>query len=303
MTFSWPFWVSFHAFVFFVLALDLTLAHRKPHAIQFREAIAWSGVWIGFALLFNLGLYLGFGKTMALEFLTGYLVEKSLSVDNIFVFLTLFSYFRIPKQFQHKVLFWGVLGALVMRAGFIFAGVELIEHFHPIIYVFGTFLIFTGIKMAFQSDKPTDLGEKPIVQLIQKFIRISPQIEGGKFFVHKGTKKYATPLFLVLVLIEITDLIFALDSIPAVLSVTQSSFIAYTSNIFAILGLRSLYFAVAGFIELFHYLHYGLALILVFIGVKMLISDYYTISTGMTLGFIFVVLSISIFVSLKFRKR
>ncbi len=297
MHFSWPFWVGFHIFVFGVLIFDLGIMNRKPREIRFKEAMAWSAIWISLSLLFNVWLYFWFGKKMALEFLSGYLIEKSLSVDNIFVFLTLFSFFRIPLQYQHKVLFWGVLGALLMRAALIFAGIELIEHFHGVIYIFGSFLVLVGIKMAFYKEESPNFENNSVVKLVRKIFPISDQLHGGRFIYRKGKKKSVTRLFLVLVLIELADLVFAIDSIPAVLSVTTTPFIVYTSNIFAILGLRSLYFALAEFMRVFFYLHYGIAAILIFIGSKMMLSDFYTLPIGVVLLVIFLILLISILAS------
>ena len=295
-------WIGFHIFVFLMLALDLGVFHKKAHEIRFKEAIAWTGVWIAFALLFNAGIYWWYGHDRALEFLTGYLVEKSLSVDNIFIFLVIFSYFRVPPKYQHKVLFWGILGALVMRATFIYAGVQLMQRFHWIIYVFGGFLIFTGLKMLKHKQEELDPEKNLAVRFVRKFVPLSKPDEGGegKFLVRLNGKLLATPLLLVLVLVETTDLIFAMDSIPAILAISQDAFIVYTSNVFAILGLRSLYFAVAGLLQLFHYLHYGLSAVLIFIGLKMTLSDWYHLPTAVALGVVLGLLLISIGASLLF---
>ena len=268
-------WIGFNLFVLLMLALDLGVFHRKSHIVRFKEAILWSIFWIVLALIFNAGIFYFQGSQRALEFLTGYLIEKSLSVDNIFIFLLIFSYFRVPDIYQHKVLFWGILGALIMRAIFIFAGVSLIHKFHWIIYIFGIFLILTGIKMALQKEKEIHPERNPVLRLFQKMMPVTKDYIKDKFFVHQEGRYHATPLFVSLLFVETTDLIFAVDSIPAILAITQDTFIVYTSNVFAILGLRSLYFALAGFMKLFHYLHYGLSAILIFVGIKMIISDFY----------------------------
>ncbi|MGE5681749.1 MAG: TerC family protein [Bacillota bacterium] len=291
-------WILFILFVLVMLALDLGIFNRKSHVISIREALIWSGVWIALALAFNTGIYYWFGKQKALEFLAGYLIEKSLSVDNIFVFVIIFSYFRVNPLYQHKVLFWGVLSALVMRAAFIFAGVALIEQFHWIIYVFGAFLIFTGIKMIRQKDKNVHPEKNPVLKLARKFIKITPEYDGEKFFTRIGNISYATPLFVVLLFIETTDLIFAVDSIPAILAISSDPFIVFTSNVFAILGLRSLYFALSGIIEKFSYLSYGLAVILMFVGVKMLITDIYKIPISLSLGIVMAILVLSVILSI-----
>lgn len=298
-----PLWVGFNAFVILMLALDLGVFHRKAHAVRFREAITWSAVWIGLALLFNIGVYYGLGAQPALEFFTGYIIEKSLSVDNIFVFLMVFSYFRVPGEYQHRVLFWGVIGALLMRAGFIAAGIGLLERFHWIIYVFGAFLIFTGIKMSQHKDKEIRPEENLAVRLANKFLRFSSKYHGSKFFVREKGRRVATPLFLVLIVIETSDLIFAVDSIPAILAVSRDPFIVYTSNVFAILGLRSLYFALAGIMNMFHFIHYGLSAILIFVGVKMLLMDVYKIPISVSLGVIAGILMVSVAASLRWPKQ
>ena len=287
-------WAGFNVFVLLMLALDLGVFHRKAHEVKFREAITWSAVWIMLALIFNAGLWYYFGEVKAIEFLTGYIVEKSLSVDNIFVFVLIFTSFQVPSIYQHKVLFWGVLGALVMRVIFIFAGVSLITNFHWIIYVFGIFLIFTGIKIARDKGTKINIERNPLVKYVRKFIPVTTDYFNSHFLVKLNNKWHATPLLLVLILIEATDLIFAVDSIPAILAITKDPFIVYTSNVFAILGLRSLYFALAGSLKYFTYLHYGLALILVFVGIKMLISDFYKLNPFLSLGIIGVILAGSI---------
>jgi tellurite resistance protein TerC len=296
------FWILFNVFVLAMLILDLGVFHRKSHAISIREALIWSLVWISLAMVFNLIIYYWRGKQQALEFFTGYLVEKALSVDNIFVFIMVFSFFQIPPLYQHKVLFWGILGALVMRVLFIFAGVALIEKFHFMIYVFGLLLLYTGYKM-FQHDSLNINPEKnPVVRFFRKHMPVTPALHDNKFFVKLNGKTFATPLFLVLILIESTDLIFAVDSIPAILAITQDQFIVYTSNVFAILGLRSLYFALAGIVHRFWLLSYGLAVVLVFVGVKMLLIDLYKIPITWSLLFIAVIITLSVVLSLRINK-
>ena len=287
-------WIGFNLFVVLMLALDLGVFHRKSHEVGMKEALIWSGVWITLALIFNLGLYLWKGPEVGLQFLTGYLIEKSLSIDNIFVFVLLFTYFSVPSIYQHKVLFWGILGALVMRAIFIFAGTALIEKFHWIIYIFGAFLVFTGVRMAMNQGTKIDPAKNPVVRLFKKLFPVTEEYHGSKFWIREAGKRVATPLFVVLILIEFTDLIFAVDSIPAILAISKDPFIVYTSNVFAILGLRSLYFALAGLMHLFRYLHYGLAAILVFVGAKMLLTDVFKIPVGISLGVILLILVASI---------
>lgn len=290
-------WVVFNLFVLAMLGLDLKVFHRKAHEVKIKEALVWSAIWITMALLFNLGIYLWRGPETALEFLTGYLIEKSLSIDNIFVFLLIFSYFRVPASYQHKVLFWGILGALVMRAILIAMGITLIQKFHWVIYLFGTFLILTGIKMAFEKDKEIHPERNPVVRIFRRFMPVTDDYEGDKFFAKKAGRSLATPLFIVLLVVETTDLIFAVDSIPAIIAITGDPFIVYTSNVFALLGLRALYFALGGVMQRFHYLHYGFAIILVFVGIKMLLADIYKIPIGIALGVIASVLFISVIVS------
>ncbi|HEX2961934.1 MAG TPA: TerC family protein, partial [Ignavibacteriales bacterium] len=292
-------WILFLVFVLIMLFLDLGVFHKTSHVVKVKEALIWSAVWIGLALLFNLGIYFWKGEQKALEFFTGYLIEKSLSVDNIFIFVLVFSFFKVPPLYQHKVLFWGIFGALVMRVIFIFAGVALIEQFHWIIYVFGVFLIYTGIRMISEKDKEIHPEKNPVLKLAQKYIRVLPSFEEDKFFVKRNSLTYATPLFIVLLFIETTDLIFAVDSIPAILAISSDPFIVFTSNVFAILGLRSLYFALAGIIEKFVYLSYGLALILMFVGLKMLLTDVFHIPIGISLGVIALILTASIVLSLR----
>lgn len=296
-------WVGFILFVLAMLALDLLVFHRKTHEIKVKEALLWSGFWIALSLLFNLGVYIWGGKQQALEFLTGYLLEKSLSVDNIFVFLMIFSYFKIPHKYQHEVLFWGILGALIMRGAFIAGGIVLIEQFHWIIYVFGGFLIFSGIKMVTDKDKEIHPEKSLILRLFNHVMPVTKGIEDGRFFIKTSGRWFATPLFVVLLVVETTDVMFAFDSIPAILAITQKPFIVYTSNVFAILGLRALYFALAGVMQYFHYLHYGLSLILVFVGLKMLLADIYKISVGTSLLVLACILTISIIASMLWPKK
>lgn len=291
-------WSVFNVFIIIMLVVDLVVLHKEDEKVSIKEALVWTGVWIVLALIFGIGVYYYMGTQTALDYYTGYLIEKSLSVDNIFVFLLVFSYFKVPAKYQHNVLFWGIFGALVMRLVFIFTGVALIERFHWIIYVFGGFLIFTGIKLALEKDKEVHPERNPVLMLVRKLIPITKSYHGSKFFIRRMGKLMATPLFIVLVVIETTDLIFALDSIPAILAITRDEFIIYSSNAFAILGLRALYFAVSGIMQLFHYLHYGLALILVFVGVKMLLEEFYHIPTPYALAFIALTLTASIVASI-----
>jgi len=297
MEVSSSFWIGFNVFVLIMLALDLGVFNRKAHVVSVKEALTWSGVWISLALVFNGLIYYWFGEAKAIEFLTGYLIEKSLSIDNIFVFVLVFGYFQIPAIYQHKILFWGILGALVFRVIFIFAGVALIEKFHWTIYIFGVFLIYTGYKMFTEKGTTIDPENNPVMKFAKRIMPVTNQLHGDKFFVKLDGKKYATPLFLVLILIETTDLIFAVDSIPAILDITQDQFIVYTSNVFAILGLRSLYFALAHVVDRFVYLSYGLAIILVFVGSKMVMVDIFKIPTFISLLVIALILIFSIVLS------
>jgi len=296
------FWILFNVFVLIMLALDLGVFHRKTHEITVKEALTWTAVWVFLALVFNAGIYFWKGKQTALEFFTGYLVEKALSVDNIFVFLMIFSYFQVPSKYQHKVLFWGIIGALIMRVIFIFAGVALIERFHFTIYVFGALLIYTGYKMFYHNNAKIEPDKNPVIKFFKKLMPVTPDFHDDKFFVKISGKKFATPLFLVLILIETTDLIFAVDSIPAILAITQDQFIVYTSNVFAILGLRSLYFALAGVVHRFWLLSYGLAVVLIFVGLKMLLIDLYKVPIEWSLVFIAFIIAASIVLSLKIKK-
>jgi len=296
-------WLGFLAFVFVMLALDLGVFHRKSHEVKIKEALIWTAIWIFMAMLFNYGIYVFMGKVKALEFLTGYVIEKSLSVDNLFVFIMIFTYFNVNPKYQHKILFWGILGALIMRAIFIFAGVALITKFHWIIYIFGGFLVFTGIKMLFHKEENLEPEKNPLVRLFKKFMPVTTAEKGDKFFVKIDGKTFATPLFVVLLLVEFTDLIFAVDSIPAILAITNDTFIIFTSNVFAILGLRALYFALAGITQYFHYLKYGLSAILVFVGVKMLVVDFYKVPIVYSLSTILGILIVSVVFSLLFPKN
>jgi tellurite resistance protein TerC len=297
------FWILFNAFVLLMLALDLGVFHRKTHEVSVKEALTWTLVWVFLAMVFNAIVFFWKGQQQALEFFTGYLVEKALSVDNIFVFIMIFTYFQIPTKYQHKILFWGILGALVLRVIFIFAGVALIEKFHYTIYFLGALLIYTGYKMFFHNDATIDPEKNPAIRFFRKFMPVTPQLHGSKFFVRIEKKNYATPLFLVLILIETSDLIFAVDSIPAILAITQDQFIVFTSNVFAIMGLRSLYFALAGVIHRFWLLSYGLAVVLIFVGVKMLLVDVYKIPIEWSLVFIAFVITASIIISLKIPEK
>lgn len=291
-------WVGFNAFVLVMLALDLGVFNRKAHSVSLKEALTWSIVWISLALLFNLGLYFISGPEVALQFLTGYLIEKSLSVDNIFVFVLLFSAFGVPAAYQHRVLFWGVLGALVMRGILIAVGATLIEDFHWIIYVFGIFLIITGIRMGLHKETEVHPERNPVLKLVRRFLPVTEDYEGQRFIVRRDGRTMVTPLLLVLVTIETTDLIFAVDSIPAIFAVTTNAFIVYTSNVFAILGLRSLYFVFANIIDKFYYLRIGLAVILSYVGVKMVLTDIFHIPTTLSLLVIALVLAVAILASL-----
>jgi tellurite resistance protein TerC len=296
-------WIGFNVFVLGMLALDLGVFHRKSHTVTVREALIWTGVWVTLALFFNLFIYFYFGEELAVEFFTGYLIEKSLSVDNIFVIIMIFSYFQVPQEYQHKVLFWGILGALVMRVIFIFSGIELIHRFHWLIYIFGGFLIFTGVRMLTAGDAKIEPEKNPIIKLARRLFTVTPSFEGDQFFIKREGKTWVTPLFLVVILIEATDLIFAVDSIPAILAISEDPFIVYTSNVFAILGLRSLYFALSGIEKYFHYLKFGLSAILVFVGLKMCIVDFYKIPVTISLIVIVFLLAIAMLASVLFPKK
>lgn len=290
------FWIGFHVLLGGMLALDLGVFNRRPHVVGIKEALVWTGVWIGTALLFSLGIYWLLGSKPAYQFLTAYLIEKSLSVDNIFVFAMIFAYFKVPAVYQHRVLFWGILGALVARLAFILAGVAVIKAFHWIIYLFGAFLVFTGFRMAFKPERAVRPERNPVYRLFRPLMS-SGAIESGTFLVRSAGKLRVTPLLVVLLVVESADVLFAVDSVPAVLAITLDPFIAYTSNALAILGLRSLYFVIGGMVGRFRYLHYGLAMILVFVGVKMLVSDFYKIPARMALPVIAFILAVSVAVS------
>jgi tellurite resistance protein TerC len=291
-------WGGFIGFVLLMLALDLGVFHRKTHEVKFKEALMWSGVWISLALLFNLGIWWKFGGTPAMQFLTGYLIEKSLSVDNIFVFVVIFSALRIPALYQHRVLFWGILSALVLRAVMIFAGVAMLERFHWLIYVFGAFLIFTGVKLFLQRNKEEHPEDGFVMKAARRLIPSTNRFDGDRFFTLENGRKLATPLFMSLVLVELTDVLFALDSIPAIFAVTTDPFLVFTSNIFAILGLRSLFFVLAGAVEKFSYLKVGLSAVLVFVGAKMALVDVVKVPPALSLGVISLLLGGSIVASL-----
>jgi tellurite resistance protein TerC len=291
------FWILFNLFVLVMLALDLGVFNRRAHAVGFREALGWSAMWVVLALSFAVVVYFWHGRKESLEFITGYVIELSLSIDNLFVFLVLFRYFRVPKEHQHKVLFWGILGALLMRGAFILAGVGLIRRFEWITYLFGVLLIYSGLKLLRQGDTQIDPGKNPVLRLFRKSVPVTEEYVGDRFWVRRDGL-YATPLLVVLLMVETTDVLFAVDSIPAVLAITLNAFIVYTSNVFAILGLRSMYFALAGVMDLFQYLHYGLSVVLIFIGVKMLASHYYPIPTGVALGVVVTVLGVAVLLSL-----
>jgi tellurite resistance protein TerC len=310
MSISIFFWIGFHIFIFIMLALDLGVFHKKIHKVPVKEAVIWSAVWISLALLFSLCIpwviypEAAVGKIKALEFLTGYVIEYSLSVDNIFVFILIFSYFKVDERYQHKILFWGILGALIMRASFIFAGVALINRFHWIVIIFGGFLVFTGIRMLFQREEPSDPETNPVVRFFRKFLPITGTMHGDRLFIRQNRTFHATPLFLVLVVIETSDLIFAVDSIPAILAISKDTFIVYTSNIFAILGLRSLYFAIAGIMGYFRYLKTGLAFVLTFVGTKMLLA-FFSLDIHIVLSLVIIlsILFISVLASVIIRPK
>jgi tellurite resistance protein TerC len=296
-------WVGFNAFILLMLLLDLGLFNRKAHAVTHKEAAMWSLVWVALSLIFGVGIFYYLGTDLGFKYLTGYLIEKSLSVDNLFVFLLVFSYFRVPSRYQHRVLFWGVLGALVMRAIMIFLGAALITRFEWIIYIFGAFLVYTGIKM-FKQQEEMHPEQNPIVRFVTRLVPITRHYEGQKFFTRVDGKLHGTLLLLVLIIVEVTDLIFAVDSIPAIFAITTDAFIVYTSNIFAILGLRSLYFLLAGVIEKFHYLRVGLAVVLTYIGVKMLLhAVHIVIPTPISLGVVVLVLGAAVVASLIWPQR
>ncbi len=296
-------WGGFNLLILGLLALDLGVFHRKDHKITVKEGLLWSIIWILVALAFNVVVYFWRGQQIALQFFTGYLIERSLSIDNIFVFLLIFTYFRVPDEYQYKVLFWGILGALIMRGLFIGIGVALISLFHWVIYIFGAFLIITGIRMGLAKDKHIEPEKNPILKLVRKFLPISKNYVAGHFFTYIRGGLYATPLFVVLIVIETTDVVFAVDSIPAIFGITLDPFVVYSSNVFAILGLRAMYFAIAGLMNMFHYLKYGLSAILTFVGIKMLISGFYEMPDLLALGIIAALMLISILLSVFFPQK
>lgn len=296
------FWVLFNLFVLVMLVLDLGIFHRRAHSVKFREALGWSIMWMALAGAFAVLVYFWHGRGATLEFVTGYVIELSLSVDNLFVFLLIFRYFHVPPVHQHKVLFWGILGALVMRGVFILLGVGLIRRFEWIVYGFGALLVYSGIKLFRQEEMEIHPEKNPVLRVFRRWMPVTEDYEGGKFFVRRPGL-YATPLLIVLLVVETTDLLFAVDSIPAILAITLNAFIVYTSNVFAILGLRSMYFALAGMMEVFHYLHYGLSIVLIFVGAKMLVSHYYHMPTELALGVVAGVLLISVLASVVHPKK
>jgi tellurite resistance protein TerC len=296
------FWILFNVFVLAMLALDLGVFNRRAHSVRFREALGWSAMWMALAAGFAVLVYFWHGRAASLEFTTGYLIELSLSVDNLFVFLVIFRYFRVPAELQHRVLFWGIVGALITRGAFILAGVSLIQRFHWLIYVFGVLLVYSGIKLLRQGDEEVNPERNPVLKMFRQWMPVTEDYVGDKFWVRQPGL-YATPMVVVLLVVETTDIVFAVDSIPAVLAITLNAFIVYTSNVFAIIGLRSMYFAVAGMMDLFEYLHYGLAVVLMSIGAKMLVSHYFTVPTWVALGTVAGILVISVVASVIFPKK
>ena len=301
-------WIAFNVFVLGMLAVDLLVFHRHAHVVGMREAAGWSVVWVALALAFNGALYLAAGREPAVMFLTGYLIEKALSVDNVFVFVLIFSYFQVPAKYQHRVLFWGILGALVMRGAMIGAGAYLIEQFHWILYLFGAFLVITGIRMATHEERDLDPEANVVIRLVTRVMNVTTRYHGQRFFVREPARDgrmrwVATPLFLVLIMVETTDLIFAVDSIPAIFGITRDPFLVYSSNVFAILGLRAMYFVLAGVIHLFHYLKLGLSAILVFVGLKMLLVDLVKVPVVVSLGVVTLLLATAVAASLIWPQR
>ncbi len=290
-------WVGFGILVLLLLAVDLGVFHRRSSVISVKESLIWSGIWTMLALIFNIMIFFWHGEERAMEFLAGYLIERSLSVDNLFVFLMIFSYFQVPESHQYKVLFWGIVVALLMRAFFIATGLTLIEHFDWIVYLFGAFLIVTGVKMAIRRESKVEPERNPVIRLFIRTIPATDHYVGGSFFTRAYGRIMATPLLIVLIAVELTDLVFAIDSIPAVLGVTLDPFVVYTSNVFAILGLRALYFALAGCAHMFHYLNHGVILILIFVGVKMLLSEIYEIPVSIAIGAVALILMVSVIAS------
>ncbi|MGC2197882.1 MAG: TerC family protein [Terriglobales bacterium] len=296
------FWILFNLFVLTMLVLDLGVFNRRAHSVSFREALGWSGMWMALAAGFAVLVYFWHGRAASLEFATGYLIELSLSVDNLFVFLVIFRFFRVPADLQHRVLFWGILGALITRGAFILAGVSLIRRFDWLIYVFGALLVYSGIKLLRQGDQEVDPERNPVLKIFRRWMPVTDDYVGNSFWVRQPGL-YATPLVVVLLVVETTDIVFAVDSIPAVLAITLNAFIVYTSNVFAIIGLRSMYFAVAGMMDLFEYLHYGLSVVLMLIGAKMLVSHYVTVPTVVALGTVAGVIALSVLASVIFPKK
>jgi len=296
------FWILFNIFVLGMLALDLWVFRRPAHTVRFRKALIWSVLWIALAAAFVVVLYFWQGRDSAVEFTTGYIIELFLSVDNLFIFLLIFRYFRVPADHQHRVLFWGILGALVMRGVFILVGIQLIQAFHWITYLFGAFLVYSGVKLFRSGDAAVEPEKNPVLRLFRRWMPVTEDFEGGKFFVRRAGL-YATPLLVVLLVVETTDLLFATDSIPAVLAITLKPFIVYTSNVFAILGLRAMYFVLAGMMEAFHYLHYGLSIVLIFVGAKMLAAEFYRIPTEIALAVIVGVLAVSVLASVVYPQK
>ncbi|AKG53131.1 integral membrane protein TerC [Dehalogenimonas sp. WBC-2] len=292
-------WILFNLFLIAMLMLDLFVFHRHAHVIKTREAVGWAALWVSLAVIFGIGIWVFSGQAHAISYFSAYVVEESLSVDNLFVFLMLFTYFCVPPEYRHRVLFWGIIGAIFMRAAFIFGGITLINNFQWIIYIFGAFLIFTGIRMGVKKEEDPHPEANPILKLLRRYLPMSPNYHGGKFFTIEYGRRLATPLLAVLIAVETTDIIFAVDSIPAVLSITTDPFIVYTSNMFAIMGLRSIYFALEGFANRLYYLHYGLSAVLVFLGFKMVISGIFHIPTFLSLLVIAVILGIAIIASIK----
>lgn len=296
------FWVLFNIFAVGMLVMDLRVLHRPGHNVGFREALGWSAFYVGLAAVFAGILYFWLGHQSALEFTAGYVLELSLSVDNLFVFLLIFNYFAVPDDQQHRVLFWGIIGALILRGIFIGAGVGLIHRFHWVLYIFGALLIISGIRFAVMGDRKIDPASNPVVRVVRRLIPVTTEYHGGRFFIRKpkGAGLYATPLLVVLLMIETSDILFAVDSIPAILAITLNAFIVYTSNVFAILGLRSLYFAVSGLMKIFRFLHYGLAVVLILVGLKMIAADHFHIPIAVTLGSVAATFLIAILASIAF---
>jgi tellurite resistance protein TerC len=297
------FWIIFNAAILFLLFLDLAVLNRGDRVVPFKKAMLMSAFWIGLAAAFAVFIHQWMGATKALEFVTGYLLEEALSVDNLFVFILLFAYFKVPQEEEKTVLFWGIIGALIMRGTFILGGVALVQRFHWILYLFGLFLIYTGFQLMVGGDEETDPSKNVVLKFCRRFLPLTDSYEGRSFMVRRGGKLFFTPLFVVLLVVETTDILFAVDSIPAILAITRDSFIVYTSNVFAILGLRSLYFALAGMMKLFHYLNYGLSVVLIFIGAKMLLPERYHIPTWVALAVIAGVLATAVIASLLFPRK